>query len=136
MQLRESRRAPAESRSVLLADDEESILFALGGYLRGRGYAVTTAATRIAAEAELERSPFDAVITDLSFGDGDPHGGIAIVRAARRRCEKAIILILTAYGSPDVESEAQALGVAGVMTKPIPLANLAATLTSLLEVQR
>jgi len=132
----ESRAGHAPAPSVLLADDEESVLFALSRYLSGRGYAVTTAATRSAAQAELERSAFDVVITDLSFGDGEPHGGMAIVQTARRRAENAVIMILTAYGSPEIESEARRLGVARVVTKPIPLATLETLLASLLEVTR
>ena len=109
---------------ILLVDDEESLLFAVGQFLRGRGHVVETVRSTTAANAILCATAFDLVIADLSFGAAAPLGGLEIVQTVRLRSRTTKILLLTAHASPRVESEARAKGADRVLTKPIPLALL------------
>ncbi len=55
------------------------------------------------------------------------HGteGLNIVSYARERCPWTRIIVLTAYGSPDIEKEAYRLGADSFLHKPIPLPDVA-----------
>jgi DNA-binding NtrC family response regulator len=112
--------------SVLLVDDEESILFALHDYLTAAGWRVATASSAARAEALLAAESFAAAVVDLrlSPADEDESEGLALVRRIRRSSPDTRVLLLTAYGSSRVQEEATRLGVAGFLQKPQPLARL------------
>jgi len=68
---------------ILVADDEESVLFALREYLGCCGWEVDTARNAIEARTLLETRGYSAVITDLRFSGPSGTEGLSIVRAAR-----------------------------------------------------
>jgi DNA-binding NtrC family response regulator len=110
---------------ILVADDEEGVLLVLKEYLGCCGWEVDAARTLTEAERFLETRSYAAVITDLRFSG--PHGneGLAIVRCARMRHPEAPVVVMTGYGSPEVEAEARRLGVDAFVPKPVPLWELA-----------
>lgn len=55
---------------VLVVDDDRDHLLMLEAVLESVGYAVVTAASCAEARALLEARPFDALLADLSLGDG------------------------------------------------------------------
>lgn len=119
--------APAATLpSILLVDDEASILFALQDYLTAAGWRVATADSAARAEALLATEPFAAAVVDLrlSPSDEDESEGLALVRRIRKSSPTTRVLLLTAYGSSRVQEEAARLGVAGFLQKPQPLARL------------
>ena len=119
--------APAATLpSILLVDDEASILFALQDYLTAAGWRVATADSAASAEALLATEPFAAAVVDLrlSPSDEDESEGLELVRRIRKSSPTTRVLLLTAYGSSRVQEEAARLGVAGFLQKPQPLARL------------
>ncbi|HUO86893.1 MAG TPA: response regulator, partial [Thermoanaerobaculia bacterium] len=50
--------------------------------------------------------------------------GLEVVRRIRERSPRTRIVLLTAYGSPDVAVEARRLGADSLLAKPQPLASL------------
>jgi DNA-binding NtrC family response regulator len=114
---------------VLVVDDEESILFALKDYLELQGFAIEYAGTLEEARTLLAgRPPYDAVIADLRLSPRDKLGGLELLEQVREQYPDARTLLLTAYGSRDIERRAKQLGVDSVLPKPIPLAEVASTL--------
>ncbi len=110
---------------ILVADDEEGVLFALKEYLGCCGWEVDTALSATDDERLLEVNGYAAVITDLRFSGPTGTEGLAIVRAARKRNPHAPVVVMTGYGSPEAEAAARRLGVDAFIPKPVPLWELA-----------
>jgi DNA-binding NtrC family response regulator len=110
---------------ILVADDEEGVLFALREYLGCCGWEVDTARDAVEAKSLLETRGYSAVITDLRFSGPTGAEGLSIVEAARTYHPHAPVVVMTGYGTADVEAEARRLGVDAFVPKPVPLWELA-----------
>jgi CheY-like chemotaxis protein len=110
---------------ILVADDEEGVLFALKEYLGCCGWEVDAVTDPAEAQRLLATKAYAAVITDLRFSGPSGYEGLAIVRAARTHNPGAPVVVMTGYGSPDAEREARRLGVDAFVPKPVPLWELA-----------
>ncbi len=129
--------APPREPRLLIVDDEAAILFAMGDYLSRSGYAVDRARSREEAEALLAAAPlYDLVIADLRLGASEPRGGLEVLRLARARQPRARTILLTAYGSAEVEAELARLGAGRLLSKPQPLARIAEEVEELLGLRR
>ena len=106
---------------VLVVDDEEAILFALAEYMTLRGCSADRAQTLHEAKELLSRNPYDVVVADLRLTATHKHGGFEVASEAKRRSPATRTIILTAYKSPEVDSEARRFGVDRVLSKPLPL---------------
>jgi len=120
---------------LLIVDDEAAILFALGDYLSRRGYRVDRARSREEAERLLGDVRYDLVIADLRLGTAEPRGGLQVLRRAREGQPRAKTILLTAYGSDEVEAELAALGTGRLLWKPQPLPRISEVVAELLEFQ-
>lgn len=123
---------PEESHRILVVDDEASIRFAVCRYLTSRAYEVHCARAAEEAWALLQRHHYSAVITDLRLGGVDDLGGFDVVAYARSRDPETKVLVLTAYGSAERESEARERSVDAFLHKPQPLAKIAEMLADFL----
>jgi DNA-binding NtrC family response regulator len=110
---------------ILVADDEAGVLGALGEYFRCCGWKVDVAQSVEDARRLLRDGCYSAVITDLRFEGKESSGGLDVVREARTRCPEAPVIVMTGYGSPEIETEARRLGVDAFVPKPVPLWELA-----------
>lgn len=123
----------AARRRMLVVDDEEPILFALQSYFESVGFEVSAAADLALARRQLaEQPPFDVVIADLRLAGVHTTDGLAVVAAARRRSAATRILVLTAYGSAEMEKTARAQGADLLLYKPRPLPEIARLVEELL----
>lgn len=114
--------ARAASPRLLIIDDEEAISFAMWDYFGRSGYRVDRARTREEAEALLAGpESFDLVIADLRLSAHDTRGGLDLLRQARARFPEVRIILLTAYGSSEVEAELACFSGARLLSKPQPL---------------
>jgi DNA-binding NtrC family response regulator len=113
--------------SILVVEDEEAILFALEHYLITRGYQVDAAPDLDSARAFLKQNEYDILIADLRLGVTG-NEGLEVLACARERSLRTKMILLTAYGSPDVEAEALRRGAFTVLRKPIPLPDIAQVL--------
>lgn len=115
----------AESRRILLVDDDDALRRVLREQLFEAGYRVTACADGNAALGELERSGFDAVLSDIRMPGLE---GVGLLRAVRERDLDLPVVLLT--GMPTLESAIQAVewGALGYLIKPIAGAELLATM--------
>jgi DNA-binding response OmpR family regulator len=119
---------------ILLVDDEPPILFALRDYFKAEGYAVDCAGELEEAQALIaEVACYDLVIADLRLDSLSGVGGLELIGDVRDRCAGARILLLTAYGSPEIEAEALRRGADVFLHKPIALPKLASIAADLIE---
>lgn len=120
-------------RSILLIDDEEPILFALADFFAREGWEVRSARELEEALAILQYQHFELIVADLRLTGYGGTEGLEILHFIRERAPRTRVILLTAYGSPEVEARAMQLGVDRFLHKPHPLPELAAVAAELLE---
>ena len=118
---------------LLIIEDEVAILAALEHFFIHQGFSVHTSTEREEAEALLAEHTYAAVIADLRLSGSSNVDGLEVVRFLRQRSPGTKVLLLTAYGSPEVEAEAERLGVDAFLHKPMSLAEIAGRVRSLLN---
>lgn len=102
--------------SLLLVDDDPSLLKLLGMRLSSEGFQVTTAASGDEALKLLRRERIDLVLSDLRMDEMD---GMALFAEIQKHQPGMPVIILTAHGSiPDAVAATQQ-GVFGFLTKPV-----------------
>ena len=121
---------------VLIVDDEDTILRALRSYFTGRGFAVECAQEREEAEALLATGAYDLLFADVRLTGISSVEGLELVGFARHRYPDIRVVLLTGFGSPEVEATARRLGADAYLTKPVRLAELEAVALGLLESPR
>lgn len=109
---------------ILVVEDEEAILFALTRYLATRGYEADGASDLEAARRMLSYQRYGVVIADLRLGIEGTEG-LEVLACARLHNPAVRMILLTAYGSPEIESEAIRRGAYTILRKPIPLPDIA-----------
>jgi DNA-binding response OmpR family regulator len=117
---------------LLIVDDEEPILFAMQEYFGTFGYQVDCARELEEAEALLTNVDYSLVVADLRLTGIYGVEGLELVGYIRQRCPRTRVILLTAYGSAEIESEARRLGVDAFLYKPKPLPELAQIVFALL----
>ncbi|HVR41832.1 MAG TPA: response regulator [Thermoanaerobaculia bacterium] len=110
---------------MLVIDDERTITHAIQSYFSRHGYHVDCAQELEEAEAMMANVHYDVVIADLRLTGVHGSEGLEIVRSVRERYPNTRVILLTAYGSPELEAVAVRYGVHSFLQKPKPLAELA-----------
>jgi CheY-like chemotaxis protein len=118
--------------TILIVDDEESILFALGEYFRSCGYRADCARELDEADTLLSSNPYSAVIADLRLSESHGTEGLEIAERVRARYPDTRVIILTAYRRPGIEREARRRGADVLLHKPVRLPALARIVIELL----
>jgi two-component system OmpR family response regulator len=122
--------ASAPQGSILVVDDEPSIVDAVGTALRYEGFDVRVASTGRAALAAAQEEPPDLIVLDVMLPDLD---GLEVTRRLRTDGLSVPVLFLTA--KDDVDDKVAALTVGGddYVTKPFSLAELVARTKAVLR---
>ena len=119
--------------SILIVDDDAGVRGAIGGFLRGRGFAVFEADAAAAAEHEFrERSP-DLAIVDHLLPDGN---GLELIKLLHRIDERVPLLMLTGQPSFELVVQAMKVGAENFLTKPIYPAALLVVVQRVLDSYR
>ncbi|RNM27074.1 two-component system response regulator GlrR [Dickeya undicola] len=105
-----------KSASLLLVDDDPSLLKLLGMRLTSEGFSVTTAASGQDALRLLLREKIDLVISDLRMDEMD---GLALFAEIQKNQPGMPVIILTAHGSIPEAVAATQQGVFSFLTKPV-----------------
>jgi len=104
------------TRTVLVVDDEPSIVDGLRLTLEAEGYAVRTAGSVREALAAFVQGEVQMAIVDLMLPDGD---GLALTRELKKRDRAVEVIVITAYGSVRKAMEAtKGAGAFHVLEKP------------------
>ena len=121
------------SARILVVDDEEPILSAIREYFAPLGYEVDCARELEEAEALLAHVRYEVLIADLRLTGSQSAEGLELVRFARERSPWTRTILLTGFGSMEVETEALGRGVDAFLQKPQPLSCLAAIVAELMR---
>lgn len=101
---------------ILVADDDESVRTFLAEALADPDRDVVQASDGKQALAELSRSSFDVLLTDLKMPGLD---GMSLVRQVRAEQPDIEVIVLTAHGTVETAVEAMKLGASDYLQKPI-----------------
>jgi two-component system response regulator AtoC len=114
---------PSGRPRVLVVEDEMLIRWSVAQTLTDSGHEVLEAADGRSALLLLTEParPVDVVLLDYRLPDSSDLGLLAEVR---RLSPRSAVLLMTAYGTPDVIEGAFALGVYDVVGKPFDLHRL------------
>jgi DNA-binding NtrC family response regulator len=127
------RHQSQQPAHLLVIDDKQPIRFALKQYFTTLGYEIDAAAEREEAEALLTTTQYSVVIADLHLTSVRGQEGMELVSFIHQRWPGTRIIMLTAYGSPEIEQEAYDCGADAFLSKPQPLATLRTIIDSMLE---
>jgi DNA-binding NtrC family response regulator len=114
------------SAKILIVDDDEQLVDAYQDYLSDLGFGVDCAAEIEEAQTLLAHFPYSVVVTDLRLSKLS-FGGLDLVKFIRERSLATRVIVLTAYGWPELKTEATNQGVDVFLRKPMRLSDLAKT---------
>jgi two-component system response regulator AtoC len=108
---------------VLVVDDEPLVRWAIAETLRAHGREIVeaeNAGEALTAILGSARHP-DTVLLDLKLPDSDD---LSLLASVRRLLPLVPVILMTAFGTPEVLEEARRLGVYMVLDKPFDLEEL------------
>ena len=110
--------------SVLIVDDEPLIRWSLAETLSDHGYGVLEAADGQGAVEAIKDSarPVDVIMLDLRLPDSND---LQLLRRIRALSPRSRVVMMTAYGTPEVAAEALQLGAFCVVSKPLEMQEVA-----------
>jgi putative two-component system response regulator len=119
---------------VLILDDDRALLDSLHEYLETRGFEVDAFARTADALKALEKTTYDAVVTDVLL-DGRTEGQ-EVLKSARARRPDVVVVMMTAF--PILEDAVGAMrhGAADYLRKPVNPRKLSAFLHREIQMQR
>lgn len=107
---------------ILIVDDEKLLAKTLSNALKEAGYKTSTATTAETAEKQIfSGKGFDLILLDNKLVK---RSGLDIVRKMRERHVRSKVILMTAYDSPEVRSEAKKLKVSRYVKKPFDLPSM------------
>jgi CheY-like chemotaxis protein len=128
-----AKNAP-RAKSILLADDEPTLLLTLATKLRGHGYEVLTAESVEKALEILQHSTPAIIVSDLLFGEAHLTG-IEFYQRVRNdtRLQNVPFLLMSGISDEFVVRAGMRLGVDSFIQKPFDLELLLATIEGKLK---
>jgi DNA-binding NtrC family response regulator len=114
--------------TLLLVDDDASVLRAIGDYFERIGYEVWREGTGEQAMETFHRERPDVVLLDLHLPDSS---GLVVLERLRR--EGAAVILLTGQGDIETAVKAMQLGAENFLTKPVDMTHLAAAIARVAE---
>ena len=120
-----------DGKRILIVDDEYKVAFFLQESLRGLGgYEVMRAETAERALQVCQEQSFDLVVTDFRLPGIN---GLELMRQLRAIRPAIRTILITAYGSDEIEAEAYALQARGYLTKPFHIEEFVRVVQAALE---
>jgi DNA-binding NtrC family response regulator len=120
-----------EAKSILIVDDDAPMLRALSKVLAAEGAEVASAswAGEVMERLADHHGHFDLIITDLRM---PILNGKSVLGAVRAALPQVPVIVMTAYGSPEVKAECLDKGAAAFLEKPLDTPQLLAAIERVL----
>lgn len=115
---------------VLVADDELSLREVLSIFLEEEGFEVHLAIHAEEACQLISKIDFSLVLSDLRMPRG---GGMKVLEHLQKQKSDALVIMMTAYASPETAVEAMKLGAHDYLIKPFQLESLRVTMNRALD---
>src|SRR4029079_7166795 len=118
---------------LLVVDDEESICFSMSEYFSLQGFRVDTASELEEADKLRGVTNNKVVIQHLRLTMTTNKDGLDMIKLIRQQNPQTRIVVLTAYGTAEIEDEARRCGADAFLRKPKPLSQVAQVVQGLIE---
>jgi len=115
---------PGRPLQVFVADDDSEMRGLIAAILRADGFDVSESpdgVTLLEALRASEHGPPDLLISDVEMPRAS---GLRVLASVRRSHPTLPVVLITAFGSPEVHREARLLGASAVLDKPFGFAVL------------
>ncbi len=104
-------------KKVLFVDDEKMLLESVSsGFLGKADIELLTAENGKLALKALEQAPVDLIVTDLRMPEMD---GFELLARLNAEYPAIPVVVMSAYGTPEIENRLKNLGIAGLLDKPL-----------------
>ena len=123
--------ATKNAPTILLVDDEATILFTYKTILERDGYRVDTARSFVEGEQLLKQHTYDAVIADLNLERENL--GLELVREARALPSRPVTVVYTGFPSIEHLYSALKLQVDYLALKPVGVDEMRSALSRLIR---
>jgi DNA-binding NtrC family response regulator len=110
-----------ERSSVIIVDDDATVLNTIKRGLSLEGYYCETAASATSALELLNKSLFDIMITDIGMPDMD---GLELTKMAKRLKPDMIVIIMTGFIDKSYYDQSIEAGATDFIEKPFTLEKL------------
>jgi two-component system, NtrC family, response regulator AtoC len=120
----------AETRSVLIVDDDAQIRSLLADLLKEAGYKTQPAKTAAEATTQIAKQRPDLVMMDVQLPDQD---GLDLLKSIKREHPELDVIVMTAFGGSSSAIRAMEVGAYDYVTKPFEVDDLLATLRRVFE---
>jgi DNA-binding response OmpR family regulator len=117
------------SYTVLVVDDDPSVLTTYRRLLDRAGYQTLTEADPTRVAAGCRDGAFDLLLIDYKMPRMD---GLTLLAELRKKQCRAPVILVSAFINEDVEIQARRLGVDRILEKPVDPCSLRATIGDLL----
>src|SRR4051812_31703753 len=109
--------------AIILVEDEPDILIILHRLMRDltKGYDILTVNGGAEALRQLALRPVPLLITDYNMPEMN---GVDLARAVKEVSPDTAVLLISAYGTPELERRVHEAGIDYYLTKPFPLDRL------------
>ena len=118
------------SKTIMIVDDEPSILRSLGGALEDEGYRILTANDGLRALKKIEEEPPDLVLLDIWMPGID---GIETLKRLRAQHAGLPVIMISGHGSIETAVTATKLGAFDFIEKPLSLEKTLVTVQNALS---
>ena len=108
----------AMTRRILIVDDEALIRWSVAESLEDAGFVTAEAGSAAEAIKQLDGNGFAVVLLDLRLPDSSDLG---LLRRIRQLAPQARIILMTAFGTPEILAEARQLGAVSTLNKPFDM---------------
>ena len=116
-----------ECLRVLVVEDELLIRWSIVETLTKAGCVVTAVGDAAGALQATLTDDFDAVVLDYRLPDSND---LNLLETLRDRLPRSTVVMMSAYGTPEITQRAEALGVRGFLDKPFEMEALKNLLAS------
>jgi YesN/AraC family two-component response regulator len=112
-----------EQGRILIADDEETFLFATAELLRKNGYVCDCAPDANKATKLLDKNKYDLLISDIKMPN---NADLKLIKTIEKRNDNLQVILVTGYPSLDTALQSVHLPVCAYLLKPIDFDSLLA----------
>ena len=117
------------SEIILVVDDETEMADTCARVLRASGFKCLVAYDGAKALALIDSEHPALVVSDITMPTSD---GFEIARYVRQKSPDIPVILMSAYHTPEIARNAQAVGAKAYLRKPFPNAELISTVKLLL----
>ena len=103
---------------ILIVDDDQSMRYSLNRMLEGQGLFVSLARNGVEALERFDLEKPDLVVMDIKMPG---QSGLEVLRQIKERDPKALVILMTAFGTTETAIEAMKYGAFDYILKPFDI---------------